>query len=264
MTMDTRTRLQLVTDEVVAALAPVVRELRITEDELHAAGDYLNGLGQAGMCRSLLDIAFAMTAIDTRRAGIPGTRTNLEGPLYRAGAPERANGSSMIERDLSPDADLVVLSGKVRDATTGEPMSGVELDFWHADEHGRYDDDGNHLRGIVRSDEDGNYRIESVLPIDYAEHQNDPIGELLEELGRTSFRAAHIHLKVRVDGVERLTTQFFRSDSPHLEHDYVIGAVSDDLVATPKHVGERDSHPLYEMTFDVDVPPLPNDAGGNR
>ncbi|GAB2984034.1 intradiol ring-cleavage dioxygenase [Amycolatopsis acidiphila] len=258
MTVNATSRLQLIADRVTSALTPVMRELRITEDELHAAGDFLDRVGQAGMCKSLLDIAFAMTAIDTRRHGIPGTRTNLEGPVYRPGAPTRAT-NNLIERDLSPDADLLVLSGQVTDAVTGRPMSGVELDFWHADEHGRYDYDGNHLRGVVHSGQDGRYRVDTIMPVDYAEHLNDPIGELLAMLDRDGYRAAHIHLKVRVRGVERLTTQLFRGDSPHLDQDYVIGAVSEDLVVEPRLVGTVDGHRQYAMSFDIAVPPLPAD-----
>jgi protocatechuate 3,4-dioxygenase beta subunit len=252
--MDNEARLTLIADEFLSALLPVVRRLRITEDELHAAGDYLDRLGQAKMGKSLLDIAFAMTAIDNRREGVPGTRTNIEGPVYRPGAPVRPDGN-FLDAEVAPDADLVDIIGVVTDAETGLPLSGIELDVWHVDERGIYDREGFHLRGRVISGSDGRYRIRTALPIDYAEHLNDPIGELLGKMGRESYRAAHIHLKVRVNGEERLTTQFFRGDSPHLANDYVIGAVSPDLVVTPVPVGEADGHPLYRMEFDIAVPP---------
>ncbi len=222
-------RLQEVTFRAAAALREVVREMDVTEDELHAAGAFLNRVGEAGVFPSMLDIGFAMTVIDRAREGARGTRPNLEGPEYRPGAPERPGGS-LLAHEPGADAQLLTLEGRVTDVATGEPIEAVELDFWHADEHGGYDREDYHLRGVVRTGADGTYTARTLLPKDYAEHDGDPIGELLEMMGRHRYRAAHIHLKVRVGGEEWLTTQVFRGDSPYLDTDYVIGAVSDDLV----------------------------------
>ena len=63
-------RLNAIWVRTVEKLKEVVREFEVTEDELHAAGDYLNRLGQSGMCRSLLDVALAMTAADVSAMGI--------------------------------------------------------------------------------------------------------------------------------------------------------------------------------------------------
>lgn len=259
MTQADRDRLQLVYTKSVEALRDVVRELRITEDELHLAGRFLNRLGTSGFFPSLLDIAFAMTSIDALRSQ-GGTRPNLEGPFYKPGAPLRD--SLLFEREPGPDAELCELAGRVVDGVTGEPIRGAELDLWHTDEHGEYDSDGYHLRGVVRTGDDGRYRVLTVLPKDYPQHQHDPIGELLEAMGMEVYRAAHIHLKVRVGGEERLTTQFFMADSPHLHTDYVVGAVTPDLVIPKEVTVDESGQRLARITFDIGLLPMPARVAG--
>src|SRR5260370_138940 len=56
-------RLNAIWARTVEKLKEVVREFKITEDELHAAGDYINRLGQSGMGRSLVDVSLALTSV---------------------------------------------------------------------------------------------------------------------------------------------------------------------------------------------------------
>lgn len=237
------------------AMRQVVADLKITEDELHIAADYFTRLAQSGMFRSFIDVSLSIASLDATRAGKGGTRTNVEGPFYRAGAPFRPDGN-LIEHEPSTDAEVVTVTGRVTDATTGAPIAGAELDFWQADEHGIYDRTGWHLHGVVRSGADGTYNVRTVIPNDYSQHEHDPIGELYRALGRHSYRAAHIHLKVRVAGVHRLTTQFFMAESPILDSDYVIGAVSDDLVVQKHPVTNSAGRVEQAITFDIALPPL--------
>jgi len=245
-------RLRAICSDMVEALKPVVRDHQVSEDELHEAARFLNLVGSAGVFASMLDIAFAMTIIDRRREGVPGTRPNLEGPEYVPGAPHRRDGN-LIEREVEAGVPLLELRGRITDAVSGAPIPGAALDLWHADEHGGYDREGFHLRGIVTADDDGEYEVHTLLPKDYAEHQGDPIGELLALMGRHSYRAAHIHFKLWIDGEERLTSQVFRGDSPYLDSDYVVGAVSDDLVLALEQLGAEPE--LYAARFDIAVAP---------
>ncbi|HEY0318418.1 MAG TPA: dioxygenase [Solirubrobacterales bacterium] len=245
-------RLRAIADSVVRALVPVIDAHDVTEEELHEAARFLDRVGEAGVFASMLDIAFAMAIIDREREGVPGTRPNLEGPEYVAGAPRRDDGI-LIEQDLGRAVPRLHLSGHVLDARSGEPIPGAEIDLWHADEHGGYDREGFHLRGIVLTDADGRYEVRTLLPKDYAEHEGDPIGELLELMGRDSHRAAHIHFKLRVDGEECLTSQVFRGDSPFLDSDYVFGAVSDDLVLRLERLDSEPGREVYAARFDISV-----------
>lgn len=243
-------RLGAIWADVVEQLKTVVRRHRVTQDELHVAGDFLNRLGQSGMGRSLIDVALAMTSVDALDVAGGGTRPNLEGP-YHAVHPERPDGV-LFERPPAEAAPRLALSGVVREAATGAPVPGARLDFWQADENGIYDRTGTHLRGVVHADAAGRYRIATVLPSDYSEHDHDPIGELFRAMGRHNTRAAHIHLKVSTGGRVRLTTQIFMPTSTFLETDYVEGAVSPDLTLDLAETsGSTPAARRYAAEFDV-------------
>jgi catechol 1,2-dioxygenase len=245
-------RLNAIWLATVDKLKDVVREFRITQDELHAAGDYFDRLGQSGMCRSLIDVALAMTSVDVTSPTIRGTRSNLEGP-YHAEHPPRPDGR-LVDRALAPGTPTLTLDGLVTDARTGAPLAGVDLDFWQADQDGIYDRDGHHLRGVVRSGPDGAYRIETVVPNDYSEHDHDPIGELFRAMGKPNTRAAHIHVKASLNGRELLTTQIFMPTSSFLDRDYVEGAVSSDLMLDLVPTGEKNH---YVGRFDLQLATAP-------
>jgi protocatechuate 3,4-dioxygenase beta subunit len=65
------------------------------------------------------------------------------------------------------------------------------LDFWHADTSGEYDNSGFRLRGHQFTDDQGRYRLETIVPGVYP--------------GRTR----HIHVKVHAPGTPILTSQLF-------------------------------------------------------
>lgn len=239
-----KARLNAIWQRIVADMKEVVRDFAITQDELHEAGDYLNRLGQSSMCRSLIDVALAMTSVDVTGGSKRGTRPNLEGPYHRP-HPDRADGV-LYEGEKPAGMPELAISGTVRDAETGEPLPGARLDFWQADSNGIYDRQGLHLRGVVTADEAGRYTLRSVLPNDYSEHDHDPIGELFRAMGKHNTRAAHVHLKASVDGRVLLTTQIFMPTSGFLETDYVEGAVSNDLIVTLQQAGDG-----YVGTFDI-------------
>ncbi|MDB5582961.1 MAG: hydroxyquinol 1,2-dioxygenase [Bradyrhizobium sp.] len=220
-------RLNAIWASTVEKLKEVVREHSITERELHIAGDFLNRLGQSGFSRSLVDVALAMTSVDATRRVANGTRPNLQGPFHLVH--RRRPDGNMIVKDAGMQPRLT-LSGHVRDVSTGKPLAGAEVDVWQADADGHYDDEDGHLRGIVVTEDDGSYHFTTVVPRDYSDHDNDPIGELFRAMGRHNRRAAHVHIKIRHAGVELLTTQLFMPGSPYLDSDYVEGAVSPDLI----------------------------------
>jgi protocatechuate 3,4-dioxygenase beta subunit len=125
------------------------------------------------------------------------TPEDIEGPFYKAGAPARA---SLVE--AGSKAAVFVLAGIVRSADC-RPLAGVTLDFWHADAEGSYDNRGYRYRGVVTSDAEGRYRLETNLPPPYAG------------------RSRHIHVKLQRPGGRALTTQLYfpgeaRSENPKL------------------------------------------------
>jgi catechol 1,2-dioxygenase len=253
LTPEQQARLEAIYGRVVEKLKEVVREFTITQDELHVAGNFLNRLGQSGFCRSLVDVNLAMTSVDATGKAAGGTRPNLEGPFHRP-HPLRADGRMIDDEGAYAGQPRLILSGRVLHAD-GAPAPGTVLDFWQADNAGHYDLEGFNLAGKTPADAEGRYRIETVVPRDYSDHDHDPIGELYRALGRHNRRAAHIHVKAWRGDQTVLTTQLFIPGSPYLDSDYVEGAVSDDLqIDIRPAAGSRPDQLVFEATFDFVLP----------
>jgi protocatechuate 3,4-dioxygenase beta subunit len=113
------------------------------------------------------------------------TPAQTEGPFFKPGSPER---SSLLETGMP--GEPLTLSGYVL-TTSCQPVDHALLDFWQADSNGQYDNSGYTLRGHVFTDQNGYYRIETIVPGEYP--------------GRTE----HIHVKVQAPGGALLTTQLY-------------------------------------------------------
>ena len=118
------------------------------------------------------------------------TDDNIEGPFYKAGAPDR---STLVDRGM-PGLPLIV-TGRVL-STQCKPLAGAVLDVWQCDANGVYDNKGYTLRGKLHSDDKGRYEIRTILPPPY-------------NIGDSRFRPAHIHLKISAPGTPVLTTQLY-------------------------------------------------------
>lgn len=136
------------------------------------------------------------------------TEDNLEGPFYKAGAPFRS-----VLVDLATLGTRLQISGRV----LGQrclPLAGALLDFWQADwredETGRYDNAGYTLRGRMKADGQGRFRLETIIPGRY--------------LNGNTFRPAHIHVKASASGHVLLTTQLYFAGDPFNDSDPFIEA----------------------------------------
>ncbi len=146
------------------------------------------------------------------------THANIEGPYYRAGAPLRPR---LVEPGMP--GTPIDIEGRVTGLDCGRGVAGVELDVWHATHDGHYDNDGtmhvarDHylLRGRLRTDADGRYRVSTIVPGRY--------------LNGPQYRPSHVHVKVRAAGFAELTTQlYFPGDpyngvDPFIHHSLVMG-----------------------------------------
>lgn len=242
-------RLVEIWDALVEAGREVVKAKKVTEDELHVAAQYLQEMGAQRFIVGLVDTLFATAASETH-ASLGGVqKANLEGPLYKPGAPVRQDGR-ILEHPPTDRARFLTLRGRVFDQATGAPVAGAEMDFWQSDEYGTYDLEGYHLRGVVLTDSEGRYELKTIVPSPYTLHEDDLFSDLFAMLGRHSYRSAHIHLKVRVSGHEVLTTQFYDPGSKYLDDDYVVGAVRPDLMMNFTEVTTPGSAVSYEAVFD--------------
>src|SRR5262245_25472859 len=128
------------------------------------------------------------------------TESNIEGPYYRKDAPFR----SKLAEGLKGDARSV--KGKVL-SPDGTPLRDAVVDVWQADKGGAYDNESEKfvLRGRIRTDKDGLYAYETIMPGQY-------------DLGEAK-RPAHIHYKISAEGHRPLTTQLYFKGDPWLGRD---------------------------------------------
>jgi len=131
------------------------------------------------------------------------TPAQTEGPFYTPETPEKANFLADVDQGIP-----LLLSGSVVD-TSCNPVKGALLDFWHADDHGNYDNSGFKLRGHQFPDDAGSYRLDTIVP------------------GLYPGRTRHIHVRVQPPGGEVLTTQLYFPDEPANASDGIFSA---DLV----------------------------------
>lgn len=139
------------------------------------------------------------------------TAEETEGPYFKPRSPERR---SLLEPGI--EGRRLVLSGYVMTPScVGLP--GVMLDFWQADADGEYDNSGFRLRGHQFTDDQGRYRLETIVPGVYP--------------GRTR----HIHVKVRTRGTTILTSQLYFPGEAHNRSDWLF---RQDLLLTVIDAGE--------------------------
>ncbi len=142
------------------------------------------------------------------------TGADIEGPFYKDFAPFE---------DKLADAPTLFLAGKVLNVD-GEPVHDAVLDFWQADAHGVYDNDGFKFRGKVKVDDNGNYKIATIVPGDY-------------QIDEHEFRCAHIHVKFSAPGYKPLTTQLYFADDKYNETDHWFDSKRIIAMGSPANEG---------------------------
>jgi protocatechuate 3,4-dioxygenase beta subunit len=136
-----------------------------------------------------------------RRCGA-ATADNIEGPFYKEGAPNRSVLVASADRGTRLAIAGIVMS------TACEPLAKAEVDVWHADATGAYDNDGYKFRGTMLTDDKGRYDLRTIIPGRY--------------LNGSTYRPAHIHVKVRASKHEELTTQLYFDGDPYNDKDAFI------------------------------------------
>jgi hypothetical protein len=122
-------------------------------------------------------------------------------------------GPGMVSAQSDDDA-VIVLQGQVT-GLGGDVVAGAVIEIWQTDVNGNYDHPGDadpslllpnfQYFGTAVTDENGFYAFRTVVPAPY-----EP-------------RPAHIHFKVKIDGVEALISQFyFIGDRPEAPEDAII------------------------------------------
>ncbi len=147
------------------------------------------------------------------------TQAEVMGPFYRYGAPFRAQLAAPGE-----PGQRLVISGTVYGPDCKTPLPETLLDIWQANAAGVYDTQtpGNftervdfHMRGMLYTDENGRYEIETIMPGRYGVPPGLP--GLEQYAGLT--RPAHIHVKAMHGMHVPVTTQIYFAGDPHISGD---------------------------------------------
>jgi len=181
------------------------------------------------------------------------TPEQVEGPFY----PLEPLGETDVDltllegHDTAAQGEIILVRGRVTN-TEGEPLEGVRVDIWQANDNGRYahpedpntaDLDPNFQGiGITYTDSEGHYGFKTIKPAAYP----------LEFLGDSGWRARHIHFKVAAGEDHELITQMYFDGDPLLAQDLEIAKVPEaqqSLLITVAESDETSELPLHR--FDI-------------
>jgi protocatechuate 3,4-dioxygenase beta subunit len=160
------------------------------------------------------------------------TPSQTAGPYFTPNSPLRA---SLLEPGMP--GTKIMIEGAVL-TTDCKPVPRALVDFWQADDRGRYDNAGYRLRGHQFTDADGRYRLETIVP------------------GQYTGRTRHVHVKVQAPDQPVLTTQLYFPDEPGNQRDSIFNP---DLVM---HVRDAEGGKLASFDFVLDIRPAGNRRSG--
>jgi len=123
------------------------------------------------------------------------TEGNPQGPYYIAGAPYKEKLGEALE------GQELIISGQVLNQNC-DPIPEAIIDVWHTDSNGNYYFQDFTLRGKIKADENGQYKLETKFPGKYSE--------------AGLMRPAHIHVKVSAPSLSSHTTQLYFEGDEHL------------------------------------------------
>lgn len=257
--------------ELVKSLHDYVRKTDLTFDEWLYAIDFLTRTGQKCspirqefiLLSDVLGVSMLVDAVNHReRDG--ATETTVLGPFYVGEHAPMPSGA-----DISPglQGERMFVQSRVTDLA-GQPLAGVTVDIWHADDDGFYDSqkeayatEGPSSRARFITDADGRLYFRTILPCSYPIPTDGPVGEMILQTGRHPMRPAHVHFLVDAPGYEPLVTHVFMDGDKYLDSDVVFG-VKDELIATIEARndgampdGQPSNGPWHLLTYNFHMKP---------
>ena len=153
------------------------------------------------------------------------TEGNPQGPYYIPGAPYKEKLGESLE------GQKLIISGQVLNQNC-DPVPEAIVDVWQTDSNGDYHFGDFTLRGKIKADERGQYKLETILPGKYSE--------------AGAMRPAHIHVKVSDPSLPSHTTQLYFEGDEH--HDFFV---KPSLILK---LDERDGTKYSEFDFVIFTP----------
>ena len=158
-----------------------------------------------------------------------------QGPFYTANAPLIQNNQLA---DISEAGTRIIISGQVYNLECSEVIPNTEIDIWHANDAGGYDNIGYNLRGKTTTNSQGFYVFESIKPGLY--------------LNGATFRPSHIHFKITPPGFNTLITQLYFQGDPYIPTDAAASITSGAFDATNRIIPlVSNSNGDLEGTWDI-------------
>ena len=211
---------------------PRVEKENLTRFQINAAGQMSDDKrNETQLMCDVLGLESLVDEISSSKT--TSTPSAILGPFYRPNAPVLPTGSSIVAPNPSHVPSLTHFSGRVLNPR-GEGIEGAVLDIWHTAPNGMYEQQDAeqpdyNLRGRFVTGPGGRFSLYCLRPTAYPVPDDGPGGRLLKLLDRSPWRPRHIHVILRAEGYESLTTQLFDAECGHLGDDSVF-AVKRDLV----------------------------------
>ena len=158
-----------------------------------------------------------------------------QGPFYTTNAPTIINSQLASVNEVGA---RIIISGRVYNLECSEVIPNTEIDIWHANDAGEYDNVGFNLRGKAITNNQGFYVFESIKPGLY--------------LNGPTFRPSHIHFKITPPGFNTLTTQLYFQGDPYIATDAAASIASGPYDATNRIISlNLNSNGDLEGTWDI-------------
>ncbi len=158
-----------------------------------------------------------------------------QGPFYTANAPLIQNNQLA---DINESGERIIISGRVYNLDCSEAIPNTEIDVWHANNLGEYDNSGYNLRGKTMSNSQGYYIFESIKPGLY--------------LNGSMYRPSHIHFKITPPGFNTLITQLYFQNDPNIPTDAAASITSGQYDATNRIIPlTQNTNGDLEGTWDI-------------
>ncbi len=261
-------RLRTIMASFVQHMHAFVRDVKLTEPEWEEGVAFLNRIGQAThdlhnegiLFSDAIGVSTLVCLLNNGDDAATENAAALLGPFWRLGAPQMANGASIV-RSATPGPALFA-NFRVVD-TQHRPLPGVEVHVWHSSPVGFYENQdaeqaAMNLRGIFHTDADGRFGFRSVRPGGYPVPTDGPVGDLLRAQRRHPYRPAHLHVLAHAPGYKTLITQLFVDDDEHLETDVVFGVTQSLIGDYRRHEGpapDGGDAPWYSIDYQFVMQP---------
>jgi len=168
-----------------------------------------------------------------------------QGPFYTKKPPRIEN--NLLAKETEPGERLII-SGRILNLECSEYIADAIVDIWHANHEGIYDNDSYNLRGYTKSNTQGFYLFETIMPGKY-------------RIGGDN-RPAHIHLKIKPPEFPTLTTQLYFEGDDKLASDKSASITTGEFDARDRIIPlVKNSEGKLEGQFDVVINGKGNSVG---